>query len=273
MAILAITACNTTLKLCQGWGVGAPMDYAPGRPESVPTEVNCERIDAMIDLLQPDWWYNWMATFYGRQPVRWRPTAWRNVVEAGVAKDFPGYSWIVLNEPEQASQANLPCDLALLRIIHQVDIMHTLGLPHEFVIVTPNVNISTAEGIDYLDYVVRGLRRRAVHIHLGVHFYVRQPDWFRWALQQFWDWYADLDWQAPVVFTECGVPPNEPLEVALEMMPRFRSLLDDPRVLGVAWYGAFATQMPEGAYHGLLQRAGDERWELNELGKRWLELK
>lgn len=258
-----------TLKLCEGWGLAVPMDYTPARPESVPSVVNYERIDAVVGLLEPAWWYNWMATFYGRHPVSWRPTVWRKLIEAGVAKDFPEYSWITLNEPEQASQANFPRDEALLQVIHQVDIMHSLGLAHEFVIVTPNVNISTPEGLEYLDYVVRGLRRRAVHIHLGVHFYVRCQEWFDLALKRFWSWYEDLGWQVPVVFTEAGVPPGEPLSVALDMMPRFRELLDDERVLGMAWYGAFPTIMPEGAYHGLLQREGDDRWGLNELGKLW----
>lgn len=261
----------------QGWGVCVPQNYDKPGSTSVLLEKQerINRLRAVYDLLAPDWWHNWTVGVHDGFDDKFLPVLYSSadIGNPAAINALRGRSWIMLNEPENPAQSHQDPQSALSHILEQVRRFLGMGLDFEFIMITPNVNITNHEWVwNYLDPIARGCRRHGVFIHLGIHCYVDRPDWLEKVWRDFMQWYDSLQWPGlDVVFTECGVPPDRPPEVALEMLPHFRRLMTPP-VLGMAWFTAFDSYNPEGMYHGLLQKC-DDGYKLSEIGNLWLEMR
>ncbi len=225
----------------QGWGVGIPPETLPGTWAG----------QAVLDLLQPAWFYNWQPDPVGeRAGSVFVPMVWDGTLDtrhASRLEDHPGETWLFMNEPERPEQANT--DPATAADLTRDFLRMAWDEGGEFQWCAPGVavNMDDHDGLAWATEYVQDIRRRGIsrpsywHVHCYRSTTAAQfwQGWGNWRL-----WYEVWGVGAPVVISEvCAEAASYANQTAV--MLAVDSLLQSGEVTAAAWFSSHKSDVSQ----------------------------
>lgn len=221
-----------TWRTPAGWGIGVPIgDTWQGAEETAQ-----QRIQRVLASTNAAWYQTWTVESYNGADPRFVPAA-----ESGAATGLKLASAIegcmlVLCEPERGWHAPISTPRgAAAATISQLQALDQMGGPYGWAAPGCNVN---GKNLEWLAEYAAILWQRGTKVptYWAIHLYGRKVSEVNYHWQRFLDWHTVYGGGRQVVVSEIGPGGGSSQAEQVAMMEFARRVLDDRRVLGVAYF-------------------------------------
>lgn len=279
LATLAATGIAAALPRSALAGAAAPVADAPdaftrpGWGVCIAPQIGAEAMSTVLALLNPATWQaygTWQNVAHpGRLPAIYSEALFdRAAVRAWLAA-HPGDTWLLVNEPDEPSQANMTPTQGVALTLEFIDLARQVG--NKFQWCSPQVTLKPA-GLAWLTEYMQIMRQyKGIHrpAYWAIHPYPSSSlAAFRAAWAAWRSWYATWGSGAPVVLSEVCAE-NAPYAAQVAVMDEAKAMLNRGEVAGVYWYIASHAPINDWPNAALVDDAG----RLTALGQHWMALR